>query len=1061
MARQVVAEFDAITGPFLRKMNQIDGSVRRFERRATTGFARVETSMNRMVAASSRLSTFTNAIAAGLGAREVTRFIDSSKRIRNALREAGDESEETYDMVYKSSVRALAGFEATAQGVLRFQKALLGRQGIEQTNRDLETLNKLLALSGKTAQERSSTMIQFSQALQAGYLGGEELRAIRENAPIDLVRAIAREAGGSISDLKDLSAEYKLTTDVMVRALQSLEEEADRRFADVYVTFQDAANVLQSGAIRAVEGLDKGLGFSEAIIVAMKEIGELLGENAGLAEGFGNALQLGVASMASGFIANRGYQAFQRSRRAAPQNAAIAEQDFAAARRQQQIAEQQYRTAVRATDALVLQGASAEKVAKANDKQSRSLRKLNAARDRSVAALNAVNLAQKQTLFGFRALTAASTVLRGAFNFLGGWPGLIIGAGLAFLQVRSNIRATAEELEALKDVSVGYESNLQTLKELQEQYNEARNAGGSDGQGALATAANIAKQIELEKATRERELREMQEAQAERVRARLQAQEDLRAALDEETRIREEFEAKMAQIDREAEQGVRRALTQEERDKAFEGFRANILQFEQNTRDARDSVQEWDVAIAQALLAIQAYRDALSGGLDVQMDAVAAEAQILAFIRENMSAREKEQEILDAVTNARQAYVESGEASADVLAQLDAAIARYIENMSDAEAQSNSGAAAFIGAANAARQLGAALNTIGSVNLNLDERLENAQRIISQAEAGASKERLQAIRETEEAYQAIGEAGRGFDQAATAYINTLEKAEQTVAAEKKANALLRDAVEEISYDPAGGGGSGGGSSGKSKLTEDLEEAARFVESMMTDEERRAQTVAEITAIYQNMVAALGENDERVRALGEAMERYKDETMDAMVLLNDGLAQAVVNGNNFLDIIGRIIGRLIEMNGVKAFEALFAGDGLGQFFKVLVGAAANGAIVNNGTFQKFASGGIVSAPTYFPMKGGVGLMGEAGPEAIVPLPDGRSIPVSVQNSSMAPEMEIHVHENAVEGGPQVRMSNGGQRLDVFLRKAVAGAIESGGADKAMASRYNVKPKPIGG
>jgi len=40
---------------------------------------------------------------------------------------------------------------------------------------------------------------------------------------------------------------------------------------------------------------------------------------------------------------------------------------------------------------------------------------------------------------------------------------------------------------------------------------------------------------------------------------------------------------------------------------------------------------------------------------------------------------------------------------------------------------------------------------------------------------------------------------------------------------------------------------------------------------------------------------------------------------------------------------------------------------------------------------FAAGGVVATPSYFPMRGGVGLMGEAGPEAILPLargPDGR-------------------------------------------------------------------------
>ena len=36
---------------------------------------------------------------------------------------------------------------------------------------------------------------------------------------------------------------------------------------------------------------------------------------------------------------------------------------------------------------------------------------------------------------------------------------------------------------------------------------------------------------------------------------------------------------------------------------------------------------------------------------------------------------------------------------------------------------------------------------------------------------------------------------------------------------------------------------------------------------------------------------------------------------------------------------------------------------------------------------FANGGVVSSPTTFPMRGGTGLMGEAGPEAIMPLTRG--------------------------------------------------------------------------
>jgi phage-related minor tail protein len=49
--------------------------------------------------------------------------------------------------------------------------------------------------------------------------------------------------------------------------------------------------------------------------------------------------------------------------------------------------------------------------------------------------------------------------------------------------------------------------------------------------------------------------------------------------------------------------------------------------------------------------------------------------------------------------------------------------------------------------------------------------------------------------------------------------------------------------------------------------------------------------------------------------------------------------------------------------------------------------AKGAAFGAGRVAAFARGGVVEGPTHFPMRGGVGLMGEAGPEAIVPLARG--------------------------------------------------------------------------
>ena len=72
---------------------------------------------------------------------------------------------------------------------------------------------------------------------------------------------------------------------------------------------------------------------------------------------------------------------------------------------------------------------------------------------------------------------------------------------------------------------------------------------------------------------------------------------------------------------------------------------------------------------------------------------------------------------------------------------------------------------------------------------------------------------------------------------------------------------------------------------------------------------------------------------------------------------------------------------------QGFESLFK-----SVFDVSGAAGfAKGGVVAGGRVTPFASGGVVATPTYFPMRGDLGLMGERGAEAIMPLargPDGR-------------------------------------------------------------------------
>lgn len=80
------------------------------------------------------------------------------------------------------------------------------------------------------------------------------------------------------------------------------------------------------------------------------------------------------------------------------------------------------------------------------------------------------------------------------------------------------------------------------------------------------------------------------------------------------------------------------------------------------------------------------------------------------------------------------------------------------------------------------------------------------------------------------------------------------------------------------------------------------------------------------------------------------------------------------------------------------------DVLNSVGRTLVNASlAKGGVIARGQVMPFAKGGVVAAPTYFPLARGMGLMGEAGSEAVMPLargPDGR-LGVSAAGASARP------------------------------------------------------------
>jgi phage-related minor tail protein len=111
-------------------------------------------------------------------------------------------------------------------------------------------------------------------------------------------------------------------------------------------------------------------------------------------------------------------------------------------------------------------------------------------------------------------------------------------------------------------------------------------------------------------------------------------------------------------------------------------------------------------------------------------------------------------------------------------------------------------------------------------------------------------------------------------------------------------------------------------------------------------------------------------------------------------MTQAFAASITGGKQFDDVLKSLALRISDLAVRLAFKPLEKSltAGISSLLSGLTGVGGATAAVQkeaNGAIKPFAAGGVIGTPSYFPlMDGGVGLAGEAGPEAIMPLSRGR-------------------------------------------------------------------------
>ena len=212
----------------------------------------VERSVNRTNTAFGGLNRAVGAFVAAVGAREIIQFANTVQNLNNRLKlVTGSQAElnDTFEGLLRIANRSRSDLTGVVDLYTRIQLATqdLGIS-TETAARVTESLGKLFAISGASAEGASAAIFQLGQGLGAGALRGEEFNSVVEQAP-GILDVLAKKLGVSRGEVRELAADGALTAQVLIEALTESADTIDEQFSRTTATVGQALTVLRNNFI--------------------------------------------------------------------------------------------------------------------------------------------------------------------------------------------------------------------------------------------------------------------------------------------------------------------------------------------------------------------------------------------------------------------------------------------------------------------------------------------------------------------------------------------------------------------------------------------------------------------------------------------------------------------------------------------------------------------------------------------------------------------------------------------------------------------------------------------
>ncbi|EGH3831654.1 phage tail tape measure protein, partial [Escherichia coli] len=361
-----------------------------------------------------------------------------------------------------------------------------------------EAISTGLKISGASTAEAGSVITQFSQALAQGVLRGEEFNSVNESGD-RIVRALAAGMGVARKDLKAMADDGQLTADKVVPALISQLEVLRDEYAAMPETVSDGITKVENAFMAWVGGANEASGVTKTLSGVLNGVA---GQIDNVATAVGALVAVGVARY-FGNMASGAMSATAGLVTAARNEVALAEAQF----RGTQIATARARAAVYRAQQAVAAARGTEMQIAAEARLAATQERLN----RNIAARSAAQNALNSTT------AVGSRLMSGALGLVGGVPGLVMLGAAAWYTLYQNQEQARESARqyALTIDEIAHKTPSMSLPE------------ASDNEGRTRAALTEQNRLIDEQASRVKSLQE----KAQSIQDVLAGLEDRRVAL--------------------------------------------------------------------------------------------------------------------------------------------------------------------------------------------------------------------------------------------------------------------------------------------------------------------------------------------------------------------------------------------------------------------------------------------------------------------------------------------------------------------------------------------------